>query len=1687
MTGTEKIMADTAFEVVARSLMSSSETDRNSFRIKNLKKEEALKFLETWEQEATVRGLENVQVLVANDSHSDFPHQYRADPQRSITYYRNNNKTGLVYIETKVESDEQGLKNLFTLRDVNFLDGTFDEGDDFSVAHEMVSQALKAADSTPDSNDLLKDRLASVSRELAASGSVLPVRKYAAFIQAAAVAVASSSDLYTSDEVDDLVGRCLVHLDMFPDVHWRREPARAQRRLSLNLLRSELAASPSADLDRDKLALDCASTKFVDEEGERYSPEVEGSWRTKCSEYCRDPSRERREDIPYRIFEQVFNKDVKGLPLGQRVSEEILDVAPARHPEFTELDVETGLDKRSVEDARRFLEADADDPDVVPLKELLTKPTRRMVDKLASPSVERVNNPLVKLSQIASAFRERNDLSDGSFRIEVRIGSVDNDHYPTSGLFAFLYGASFGEISDELIDGISSVTLQVDDRLCTQVGVPALKKDDASDPETTSEEEEGVEWVPVPLEFVLLDESDGDEIDSESAIEWLPDDLEYLVLFWVSVCGEDRAQLGQQVIAPSTSGPSWISAVSSRLLPFQNTLVANNLSDATQHPILQRQEEIRAEFRTQMERGGLSSGVLNDVFDRWLELLADARVVFTPDGDPPKGMIEFLSADCVQNFGGDSVLMLQSHPLKLRWIAAYLEKSRKLATDAIEGGINLNPQNEDFYLDWIQDLSPHQQPAVHVAEEGHLLFADGERGWTERFQPDVSAGGSSSGDRIHPALVSEIVAQITRYLHAHPYKSDGLRLLVVTPGASALPADIAQNVRKGDFKNLSITVDFVSPKSCWSEAAREFERVDAENRLSGDGALFPPVQLNLHDIEEMRANAEEALGNLVCDISIVPQFLDDTIVPDIKTEDETGNLGKFDPLLDDPTYIASGSGSSALWVSLRPRTTDPALSDWSTLAVRYEKGNPVAVGNPQWTDFVDVRINFQHTARFFNALHKRSHWVITVERHITREQIEKLETRPEVLSLRGGVGPGGLFTLIVSSNAGKAFVIDRLARKLKRIANASGRSGFVGSLAEQLAQKIYEESRQIAPRLTLDALGISRVTEEILGLSVARRIADQHMPVAVTEGLVAWISLDEHQEWFGSSNSIRADMIRLSVDQSDDGLVVDLLVVESKLRRLGFEAHGAEQVRNTLELLGSIFVVGNESDTEDGPLWRDSLLAAVDTLSDEAVLLQSGSGDEAQSLRSRVPDGVRTSFREGDFASVKMAGLYSICEYGSERSVSLQKYERDSRVQIAQSGGAALLERSVAGGKPTLEEHSGSEDHSTHVEESYSASAQGEDSSAAPTSSLQPQMEASDADISERESGLGRAELDRRYQTILDTYGQYGVSVAKTEPGVEHAIEGPASILFRIRPGQGVDPKKLSEKRDALKLALELEASQDMRFDIDKGYVTIDVPKIDDDRYFVDSHDLWAKWQRSEKGLIVPLGEDRFGDVVEIDFTSSNSPHLLIGGTTGSGKSEALNTILAGITEHYLPSEVRLHLIDPKGTELEHLSGDDHVDGDIGWDEEDAIGILAEAVDEMQRRYSIFKEAKVRSLGGYNEAKSNDEQIPRWVIVLDEYADLTSEPDAKKSIEGHLKRLAQKARAAGIHVIIATQKPDASVISTNLRSNLPAQLALRVKSSTESRVVMDDSGAETLTGKGDAFFKESGRLVRVQCAKTNAI
>lgn len=341
--------------------------------------------------------------------------------------------------------------------------------------------------------------------------------------------------------------------------------------------------------------------------------------------------------------------------------------------------------------------------------------------------------------------------------------------------------------------------------------------------------------------------------------------------------------------------------------------------------------------------------------------------------------------------------------------------------------------------------------------------------------------------------------------------------------------------------------------------------------------------------------------------------------------------------------------------------------------------------------------------------------------------------------------------------------------------------------------------------------------------------------------------------------------------------------------------------------------------------------------------------------------------------------------------------------------------------------------------------------------------------------------LEKRYAALLAALSEFNVKVERPR-GEAPYREGPAFIEFSVFPSYGVSVSRIESQLQNLKLRLKLSSEAEIGSSTHKGNIILTVPKDDEERYFVDAEDLWARWKRPSTGFKIPLGEDASGDIVELDLANSNSPHLLIAGVTGSGKSEALLAILHGAARFYPPEELRFRLIDPKQTELTTLAGLPHTQGEIGVFGEDAIAMLEEAVEEMEHRYLVFREAgqNIRSIAEYQKASG---QMARWLIVLDEYADLTSDDSERKQIEKCLQRLSQKARAAGIHVIVSTQKPVVQVINTVVKGNLPGKIALRVNTATESRVILDESGAEKLAGKGDALIRAGNGFVRTQFAR----
>lgn len=343
--------------------------------------------------------------------------------------------------------------------------------------------------------------------------------------------------------------------------------------------------------------------------------------------------------------------------------------------------------------------------------------------------------------------------------------------------------------------------------------------------------------------------------------------------------------------------------------------------------------------------------------------------------------------------------------------------------------------------------------------------------------------------------------------------------------------------------------------------------------------------------------------------------------------------------------------------------------------------------------------------------------------------------------------------------------------------------------------------------------------------------------------------------------------------------------------------------------------------------------------------------------------------------------------------------------------------------------------------------------------------------------------IDENKDKLKRTFKSFGVDVE-----VKKASLGPTITKYEVQPAIGVKVSKIVNLADDLALAL---AAKDIRIEAPipgKSFVGIEVPNKTTSS--VSFRDITENQQDKTDPLVVPLGKDVSGNIIEADITKM--PHLLIAGSTGSGKSVAINTIITGILMKAKPNEVKLILIDPKMVELNVYNGIPHLLIPVVTDARRAAGALQKAVTEMERRYKLFAKTNHRNIGEYNEevdefnkTASDDEKMERLpfiVVIVDELSDLMMV--AGHEVEAAIVRLAQMARAAGLHIIIATQRPSVDVITGLIKANIPSRIAFAVSSGVDSRTILDAVGAEKLLGRGDMLFQPIGKSkpVRLQGA-----
>lgn len=1640
------VVGAVAATVAWDSLVATGEGPRPALRVSGFAHDEVVAALMSLQSLTRERGDSGLVVKVGTKAPIDgVPAEFLLREGETLTFWRNQSVPAILLFDWDIQRDEEGLAAINRLDDLSLLSGEAEgeEGGRIELVNR-VAWELSGGHGEPPSR---LGTVLSVVRDAVGENGRLSLRRWTAYVIATCEAV-NRAPLRTPEEVERAAAESLSKLELFPDADLFESGVAARSRLARNLKVSAgsqpSGASVSDDDMLDKIERTELSTALLERFG-LSDPQA----RERMRAVVQGGGARARADLDLSLWLELFERRSERAGLGQMVRAAIAGQANDRIAEFDDLDVEAGLDHSEQPAAERLLRAEP--PEGAPsLVETLPTLLRRRVEKVAFPDAQIEPDPLRALLHALSVL---DDGSDG--RAELRTEGPPELGQWSRWLFAYLYGATLVGVRDRVEDG--RLALGIDDGL--------LDVRRPSDLSAEGEFDMAQAWAPLRLVVSLADVG-------VRRFRWDPLGTPGLTAFAALLNGYD--------VTPGECFDCDLDTFFERLNDPRDWERPGGVAPQLDGPVSARLAELRAGHLASWA-AGIDADSLDQYLAEWEPLLSDARDALVPANAPDRDLASVVLTDVVQLAQG-RLVMLATHPLRLRWLARHLRRLSDLLVRCLTAGLDLNRENNELFFEWLQRVSPHRTPPLIVGPDETVAVAVRESGGHEEYVPIRQQGGESRDwlSAVDDAAVEELVKVVVSYVETYPHKLDGLSLLLLDREASPrLPLRLACRIR-ARIPSIRFELLVFADPSGHHDIIRAFDEEFADDEV-GDERLLPDVQLVLR---EWLPDTEPDLDSLRdhVDLALAPAVFGTRTTLNQKTRDASAGIsGSYDPWIHRSTHDLEESSQNVVRAML-PSQRDPLLETWSTLCVRHDAHSAVAPQQVANTDYFEMQVRFDRHQALFVGLHHVAHWVVTLDAFIGRDQIDALDDKPDVILVRPGVGKNEAYTLIVSSVTGRRFVVQRLARKLKEI-------GVVDDyLAGATAERIYEVGRNVVPGAVLRALGLGRATNEIVGLVASRFAVAQQKPVRSDRpGLEVWISFDEQQNWFGRAQRTRADLGRfvLSLDDQDE-VRLDVLVVESKFRQV-FDIGAAEQqLDRTTELCLAAFRSG-EDQADDREFWLQELASAVEQTS---AVRQPAAELPARRCfdlgRESLEATILSALRSGQVTLDSVQGVAvavaaasedvapPVSTLGAHELIRLNRPElrviisdllacTDPSARVAVPPGA-----SVPAALSVPEGHNGAP-RASHAAPSTIGR---------PTA---PEAAALAGVPHGRASGLGDAELKRRYERLLDTLSQHNVPVvpATTDPW----REGPGFYVLRVAPRTGVTVDRVVNRVNEIALALQLPAGHQIRTSLDRGTIVFEVPKTAGERYPVLASDLWERCPVELGRLIVPIGADISGHPVQLDFSSPDSPHLLVAGTTGSGKSVALETILHGLTR-YPAGSLRLRLVDPKGTELLDFEDGPHTDGLIGADASDALSILEAAVAEMQRRYELMRPMRARDLVQFNGAVGVEDRRPWIVIVLDEYADLTSDPDDKSRIEALLRRLTQKARAAGIHVIAATQRPSADVISTTIRSNLPAQLALRVKTATDSRIILDEGGAEALAGQGDALLRTARGLQRLQVAWT---
>ncbi|TPM23828.1 FtsK/SpoIIIE domain-containing protein [Mesorhizobium sp. B2-3-6] len=1035
-----------------------------------------------------------------------------------------------------------------------------------------------------------------------------------------------------------------------------------------------------------------------------------------------------------------------------------------------------------------------------------------------------------------------------------------------------------------------------------------------------------------------------------------------------------------------------------------------------------------------------------------------------------------------------SVIVCPWHPLRLEALNAQLAKFRRAlealfapqAPEFADGGTmffdelsrNLrNPARPDITMTW-----PSAQ-AILISEVDTL------HGYSLLERPVTRAGADAPSNENVLPTARQIADLAQVYLQLQPHERDNLSIVLFNCDAAALPQAVVDAVRKDaeregeeamcqvilrhtDGKQLRALYQQLVNRELQqdglhaSEAARDFMsrlRISIlvnEQRpsQSSDGPPFDIVFC--HDVISRQAE----LG-----WSDVPRIERPAIDIDPAQWSRRKAIGRFDR--DAVLHLTCPAQTKAGWSYL------------DAVAVLADAGLALAARDRGLCRVPDRRTVLQsdETRQVLDETHRLGAWVVNFDDLLDRRQL--LNSGISVIRYKHAAGSNR--SLIISSKASDTLLRATLCSRLRGL-DAS----YDAETAGALAGRLINDANSVSGDIVLRAARRGTSAGELIGVVLSKYLVDRelgHRPRA-------WLFLDDYASWLGQAEGRMADLLCLAPSIDVDGnRYLDVIVTEAKFvstTKLRDKAdHSQGQLKASLRRFEK--ALSAEGEPADAAIWRARLAEMLQDAQRDGTSLDPnwriairdgkctirvagyshvfshGFGDAEIALADHMTgvEGTRSGYQER-FAPATVREI--VKTYADNRDPTPLRLQLGATL-LAETLAARLpvTQASAVPGLPldrptelvTPRENGEAERTSAHAQDSKGS----EFSEGSKTSlSFQALLELWAQDRPSQESDT--LWLDDTAQRCRAALLRYGMSAR-----LEQQVLTPNAALLRFRGSDDLTVAKVENKREELESTHGLEL---IGVRAEPGFVVVSIKRPH--RMTLGLPEVWAGWKTQPEGanakLLIAVKED---DGTPLFLEPEPAPHTLVAGSTGSGKSILIQNIILGIAATNRPDQSRIILIDPKaGVDYFAFETLPHLDGPIIDREDVALTRLDELVVEMQRRYSLFKEARVSNITAYNKATSNP--LPLLWLIHDEFADWMQLDTYRAGVEAVVNRLGIKARAAGIYLIFAAQRPDASVFPMQLRSNLGNRLILRVDSAGTSDLSLGvkGGGAERLLGKG---------------------